>query len=224
MGAGTALRLGRAALFAVVCVAVSGLGHALMSGAPLPLSAQAAALLPAWGAGWWLAARERAAPVTVAAHGLGQLALHGLFSLAGPWLPSGSATHHGAGAHHPPGATSHSAHDMALGGPSDLMGVLAAFDGSVFTGGMAAAHAVAGLFCGWWLWRGEVAAARLGRSLVLFLRAPLRRARLLWSAAPPAPPVPVPRRTRRRPGRRPRDLLARHAVSRRGPPRRLRPL
>ncbi|WNF25854.1 hypothetical protein RI138_03030 [Streptomyces sp. C11-1] len=221
MGAGTALRLGRTALFALVCVAVSGLGHALMSGTPLPLSVQAAALLPVGGAGWWLAARERNAPVTVAAHASGQLGLHGFLSAAGSWLPSGAGAHRMGGSHHLPGAMSHSAHDMSIGGPSDLMGVLAAFDGSLFTTGMAAAHAIAGLICGWWLWRGEVAAARLGRSLVLFVRAPLRSALRLWSATPPAPADPAPRRTCRRPGRR-RDLLARHSVSRRGPPYRLR--
>ncbi|MEU7330049.1 hypothetical protein [Streptomyces parvus] len=216
MGAGTALRLGRTALFAVVCVAVSGLGHALMSGAPLPLLVQAAALLPVCGAGWWLAARERSAPATVAAHVLGQLGLHAFFSGAGGRLPSG------AGGHHASGAMDHSAHEVAIGGSSDLMGLLAAFDGTVFTLGMAAAHALAGLVCGWWLWRGEVALARLGRCLVLFVRAPLRTAWRLWAATPPAPVPPARRRTRRGAGRRPQGLLALHTLSRRGPPLSLR--
>lgn len=222
MGAGTALRLGRTALFAVVCVAVSGLGHALMSGAPLPLLVQAAALLPVCGAGWWLAARERSAPATVAAHVLGQLGLHAFFSGAGGWLPSGAGGHHAGGGHHASGAMDHSAHEVAIGGSSDLMGLLAAFDGTVFTLGMAAAHALAGLVCGWWLCRGEVALARLGRCLVLFVRAPLRTARRLWAATPPAPVPPARRRTRRRAGRRPQDLLALHTLSRRGPPLSLR--
>ncbi|MEU8669726.1 hypothetical protein AB0C71_22915 [Streptomyces anulatus] len=221
MGAGTALRLGRTALFAMVCVAVSGLGHALMSGAALPLLVQAAALLPVCGAGWWLAARERSAPVTVTAHVLGQLGLHAFFALAGSWLPSGFGAHHASGGRDASGAMNHSAHEVPIGGPSDLMGLLAAFDGAVFTLGMAAAHAVAGLICGWWLWRGEVALARLGRCLVLFVRAPLRTAWSLWSATPPAPAPPV-RRVRSRPRRRPRDLLALHAISRRGPPLSLR--
>ncbi len=222
MGAGTALRLGRTALFAVVCVAVSGLGHALMSGAPLPLLVQAAALLPVCGAGWWLAARERSAPATVAAHVLGQLGLHAFFSGAGSWLPSGAGAHHAGGGHHGAGAMGHSAHEVPIGGSSDLMGLLAAFDGTVFTLGMAVAHALAGLVCGWWLWRGEVALARLGRCLVLFVRAPLRTAWGLWSATPPAPVPPAQRRTRRRAGRRLQDLLALHAISRRGPPLSLR--
>ncbi len=222
MGAGTALRLGRTALFAVVCVAVSGLGHALMSGAPLSLLVQAAALLPVCGAGWWLAARQRSAPVTFAAHVLGQLGLHAFFSAAGSWLPSGTGAHHAGGAHQASGAMDHSAHEVPIGGSSDLMGLLAAFDGTVFTLGMAAAHALAGLVCGWWLWRGEVALARLGRCLVLFVRAPLRTAWRLWSAAPPAPSPPARRRIRRRAGPRPQGLLAPHALSRRGPPLSLR--
>ncbi|MFJ6609528.1 hypothetical protein ACIQPT_04540 [Streptomyces sp. NPDC091289] len=222
MGAGTALRPVRTALFAVVCVAVSGLGHALMSGAPLPLLVQAAALLPVGAAGWWLAARERGASVTVAAHVLGQSGLHAFFSVAGSWLPSGPGGHRAGGGHGASGAMNHSAHEVPIGGSSDLMGLLAAFDGTVFTIGMAAAHTVAGMICGWWLWRGEVALARLGRCLVLFVRAPLRTAWRLWSAAPPAPAPPARRRTRRRPGRRPQDLLALHGISRRGPPLSLR--
>ncbi|MBM7058978.1 MULTISPECIES: hypothetical protein [Streptomyces] len=223
MGAGTALRLGRTALFAVVCVAVSGLGHALMSGAPLPLLVQAAVLLPVCGAGWWLAARERSAPVTVAAHVLGQLGLHAFFAGAGSWLPSRFGAHHSGGGHHASsGAMDHSAHEVPIGGSSDLMGLLAAFDGTVFTLGMAVAHALAGLICGWWLWRGEVALARLGRCLALFVRAPLRTAWRLWSAAPAAPVPPARRRTRREPARRPQGLPVRHAISRRGPPFSLR--
>ncbi len=222
MGAGTALRLGRTALFALVCVAVSGLGHALMSGAPLPLFVQAVALLPVCAAGWWLAGRERSAPVTVAAHVLGQLGLHAFFADAGSWLPSGPGAHHAGAGHHASGAMNHSAHEVPIGGASDLMGLLAAFDGTVFTLGMAAAHATAGMVCGWWLWRGEVALARLGRCLALFVRAPLRTAWRLWSATPPAPTPPAGRRTRCRPGRRPQGLPAPHALSRRGPPLSLR--
>ncbi|MFH8438168.1 hypothetical protein ACH4A3_23460 [Streptomyces sp. NPDC018007] len=221
MGAGTALRLGRTALFAVVCVAVSGLGHALMSGAPLPLLVQGAALLPVCGAGWWLAARRRSAPVTVAAHVLGQSGLHALFSLAGPRLPGGHGAHHAGGGHSASSAVRHPAHEVPLAGPWELTGLPPAFDGAAFTLGMAAAHALAGLVCGWWLWRGEVALARLARCLVLFVRAPLRTAWRLWCAMPPAPPAPVRRRPRHR-GRRRRDLLALHAISRRGPPPSLR--
>ncbi|MGW9302138.1 hypothetical protein ACWHA3_15105 [Streptomyces cyaneofuscatus] len=207
MGAGTALRLARTALFAVVCVAVSGLGHALMSGGPLPLPPLLAVLVPVAAAGWLLARRDRNAPVTVSAHVLGQLGLHAYFTA--------SAT---GGAHHAHGAMPHASHTGPAGDVSHRMELLSAFDASVFTTGMAASHAVAGLICGWWLWRGEVALARLGRCLALFVRTPLRTAWRLWSATPldgASPPRP---RTRRRPGRCLRDLLALHAISRRGPP------
>ncbi|MEU0358458.1 hypothetical protein [Streptomyces cyaneofuscatus] len=207
MGAGTALRLVRTALFAVVCVAVSGLGHALMSGGPLPLPPLLAVLVPVAAAGWLLARRRRNAPVTVSAHVLGQLGLHAYFTAY--------AT---GGAHHAHGAMPHATHAGPAGDVSHRMELLAAFDASVFTTGMAASHAVAGLICGWWLWRGEVALARLGRCLAYVVRTPLRTAWRLWSATPHdglSSPRP---RTRRRPGRRLQDLLALHAISRRGPP------
>ncbi|ALC32241.1 integral membrane protein [Streptomyces sp. CFMR 7] len=220
MGAGTALRLARTALFAVVCVAVSGLGHALMSGGPLPLLPLAAVLVPVAGAGWWLARRERGAPVTVAAHVLGQLGLHAYFAVTGAHSSADSATgvptaaaehvHHAHELPHVPAP--HPVPDTSL-----LTELLGAFGSSVFTGPMAAAHALAGLVCGWWLWRGEVALARLGRSLALFVRAPLRTAWRLWSAAPPAPGRPVRPRGGGR-CRRPQGLLAPHVLSRRGPP------
>lgn len=207
MGAGTALRLARTVLFAVVCVAVSGLGHALMSGGPLPLPSLAAVLVPVAAAGWWLARRERNAPVTVSAHVLGQLGLHAYFTASAP-----------GGAHHAHGAMSHASPTGPAGDVLPRMELLAAFDASVFTTGMAASHAAAGLVCGWWLWRGEVALARLGRCLALSVQGSLRTAWRLWSATPFSGVSPVRPRTRRRPGRRPQDLLALHAISRRGPP------
>ncbi|MEW1613825.1 MULTISPECIES: hypothetical protein [unclassified Streptomyces] len=221
MGAGTALRLARTALFAVVCVAVSGLGHALMADGPLPLLPLAAVLLPVAGAGWWLAGRVRDAPATVSAHVLGQLGLHAYFTAAGACFPAASGGGGTGSAHHAHGSMPHASHASHAGPAGDAslpMELAAAFDGSVFTLGMAAAHAAAGLVCGWWLWRGEVALARLGRCLALFVRAPLRTAWRLWTAAPLHAGGPVRPRARRRPGRRPQDLLALHAISRRGPP------
>ncbi|MFI1188209.1 hypothetical protein [Streptomyces californicus] len=222
MGAGTALRLGRTALFAVVCVAVSGLGHALMSGAPLPLPVQGAALLPVCAAGWWLAARRRSAQVTVSAHALGQLGLHAFFSLAAFRLPGGHGGHGAGGGPRGAEAMNHSAHQAPVGGPFVPMGLLPELDGAAFTLGMAAAHALAGLVCGWWLWRGDIALARLARCLVLFVRAPLRTAWRLWSSTPSTPTRPALRRTRPRRGCARRDPLTLHAISRRGPPPSLR--
>lgn len=217
MEAGPALRFVRAVMFSVVCVAVSGLGHAHMSGGTLPLPVLVAALLPATGAGWWLAGRERHASVVVAASALGQVFLHALFSSLPSCLPGArAATGHTMAGHHT-GPVGHSDHGVTAESPSDPMAVVAAFDGSVFTTGMAAAHLVAGLVCGWWLWRGERALVRLGRSLALFVCAPLWTALRLWSVGSPVGPV-TRWRTRRRPGRRLQDLLLLHGLSLRGPP------
>ncbi|GAA3016423.1 hypothetical protein [Streptomyces fulvorobeus] len=223
MGAGPALRFVRAVLFAVVCVAVSGLGHAHMSGGSLPLPALASALLLVTCAGWWLAGRERTACAAVAASAVGQVFLHAFFSS----LPSAarerpytageppvSAVH--AYAVHHSGAVDHVAHEATAGavpGP----GLLEAFDGSTLSAGMAAAHLIAGLLCGWWLWRGEAAVVQLARSLALFVRAPLATAWRLWDAGPPQAPL-TRWRPRRRPGRRLQELLLLHGLSLRGPP------
>ncbi|MGW8885389.1 hypothetical protein [Streptomyces sp. NPDC055749] len=217
MGAGPALRFVRAVMFSVVCVAVSGLGHAHMSGGALPLPVLVSALLLVTGAGWWLAGRERTAAVIVAASALGQVSLHALFSSLPPALPGAPSTAGHATHGHPPGTVDHSGHEVIADGPADLMAIAAAFDGSVFTTGMAAAHLIAGLVCGWWLWRGERALVRLGRSLALFVCAPLWTAWRLWTACPPAGPV-ARSRPRRRPGRRLQGLLLLHCLSLRGPP------
>ncbi len=154
MGAGTALRLGRTALFAVVCVAVSGLGHALMSGAPLPLLVQGAALIPVCGPGGG-SGRGGGTPGDRIGACARPVGLHAFFSFAGPRLPGGHGGRGAGGGRHAMGAMNHSAHQAAVGGPFDLMGLLSAFDGAAFTLGMAAAHALAG-----WSVAGGCGAAR----------------------------------------------------------------
>ncbi|MFC9244571.1 hypothetical protein ACFT7S_11235 [Streptomyces sp. NPDC057136] len=220
MEAGPALRFVRAVMFAVVCVAVSGLGHAHMSGGSLPLPVLGSALLLVTGAGWWLAGRERTASGVVAASALGQVSLHAFFSSL-PSAPASMAGHASAvrhsGAMDHSAHSAHSAHESMGDGPSDPMALVAAFDGSVLTTGMAAAHLIAGLVCGWWLWRGETAFVQLGRSLALFVCAPLRTAWRLWTVGSSAGPV-TRWRTRRRPGRRLQGLLLLHCLSLRGPP------
>lgn len=221
MRGGTAPRAVRTVVFAAVCVAVSGLGHALMSGGSLPLPSLASAFLLVCGGGWWLAGRERSAPVTAAASAVGQLSLHTFFTSVQPCLPglAGPDGHGGSG--HPSGVMTHSAHDAMAGTPADAM-TLAAFDVTAAGTGMVAAHVIAGLLCGWWLWGGEAALVQLGRSLALFVCAPLRAAWRLWCAGG-ADRTPATRwRTRRRPGRPLQDLLALHGLSRRGPPLRVR--
>lgn len=145
--------------------------------------------------------RERGAVVVTAASAVTQLALHTGFSAAqaladapaqqGAMVPAGSQ----AGMQH-----AGSGHGASVG--------------------MVLAHVAAGLLCGLWLGRGEVAAFRLGRALAGFLFAPLVLAcRVFMAAGAQRPVAPAPaadpelRRLRRRP--------LRHVLSRRGPPVRL---
>ncbi|MEV8362729.1 hypothetical protein [Streptomyces niveus] len=208
MGAGPALRLVRTAVFAAVCVLVSGLGHALSSGGPLPPGVLALAFLPVCGAGWLLSRKERGGAVIVTASAVGQLLLHAVFSGLHP-TPGGG--HAGHGAH-----SGHEAGELAYEGlPGVLLdtGVI-----STLTSGMVGAHLVAGLVCGWWLWRGDRAFVRLVHALGLFAFERLRFAHAVlsggWATYLPvlAPPVAY------RPIRPPAQLPAPHVVSRRGPP------
>lgn len=92
MSAGGVLRALRAAMFAAVCVVLAAAGHVLMSGAPVPWWALAAATAAVGAVGWAFGARERrrttVAGLTVAV----QTALHICFTTAQSALqPSGSA-------------------------------------------------------------------------------------------------------------------------------------
>ncbi|MFD5895281.1 hypothetical protein [Streptomyces sp. NPDC060366] len=245
MGAGPALRLARTAVFAAVCVVVSGLGHALSSGGPLPPRVLALAFLPVCAAGWWLSRRERGGAVIVGASVAGQLLLHAVFSGLHPLPPGGHVGHggHGSGER---GGVGTSASDAgtpvtdggtplpdggeisheAFGELLSLNGLSGLLQSSGFTSGMLGAHLLAGLVCGWWLWRGDRAFVRLVGALALFAcefaygfaYARLRFAHEVLSGGAPtylrvlAPPVPY------RPIRPPAQLPAPHVVSRRGPP------
>ncbi|MFD3453895.1 hypothetical protein ACFWVC_17175 [Streptomyces sp. NPDC058691] len=203
MTSGPAFRLARAAVFAAVCVTVTVLGHALMSRA-----------VPGWAAGyafaattagaWWPAGRrERGALAVTGATLVAQAALHGWFVLAQDF----AAAPAGAGAvpvtgHH----------------TSAVMGGMAASAPAMggWSTGMALAHLVAALLCGWWLWRGEAAAFRLGRALAAFVFAPLRRAEHVLSAC--RMPVTVRPASFFAPVRAPHQASLWHTFSRRGPP------
>ncbi|MDX3853489.1 hypothetical protein [Streptomyces sp. AK02-01A] len=222
MRAGALFRLTRAVVFAAVCVVVSGLGHALQSGTPLPLPALAPAFVAMSGVGWWLAARERGVLLVAGVSAAGQVVMHGLFSRLHPCL----SPHGVPGANGPSGkgrstaGPVHSHHGSAGEASMDLAGLPASLmvpDVPALTSGMAAAHVVAGLLCGWWLWRGEAAIRQLGRSLALFVRAPLRLAWSLLSRTGHHLPRPLSRAPRR-PSRRPSRLVVLHGISRRGPP------
>ncbi|MFI6682114.1 hypothetical protein [Streptomyces sp. NPDC050485] len=108
------------------------------------------------------------------------------------------------------GAASH-AHSMAMDAAAHTM-----------SGGMLAAHLLAALVCGIWLWRGEAAAFRLARAigaLGVLAAQPLRRALALVRTCAPALPRPARRpRPHTRPRPRLRGAVHSHAFIRRGPP------
>lgn len=245
MGAGPVSRLARTAVFAAVCVVVSGLGHALSSGGPLPSRVLALAFVPVCGAGWWLSRKERGGAVIVGASVAGQMLLHAAFSGLHP-RPSGGHVGHGGhetggggarGAGGMPesggGEISHEAFGelLSLNGLNGLTGLLdssglTSGPTSGLTSGMFGAHLLAGLMCGWWLWRGDRAFVQLVGTLALFAcefaygfaYARLRLAHEVLNGGGPtylpvlAPPVAY------RPIRPPAQLPAPHTVSRRGPP------
>ncbi|MEV4035541.1 hypothetical protein [Streptomyces umbrinus] len=213
MTSGIAFRLARAAVFAAVCVVTAGLGHTLMSGAGLPWWAVGYAFAATTAAAWWLTGRQRGAGLVTGATVVAQLGLHQLFGLAQRVRSSDafmSTTSMDAGHTH--------THPM---GPEPTDTLLMGGDVR-----MLAAHLLAALVCGVWLWRGEEAAFRTaravayrtGRLLGTSLFEPLRRTLLalrvsaaMRQAGPVRTPVYVP-------VRRLRGVLLEYAVARRGPP------
>lgn len=232
-GIGPALRLVRAVVFAAVCVLTAAVGHTLAADYPLPAGFLAGAMAATTAAAWWLGRAERGAlAITASTVGV-QLALHTLFSFAP--VPGGGGGHHAqhqqqaaalppsvcmGGATDPVAQAVWQAHTTAAptappGPDSPLASVVQLLTHGSWT--MFSAHVLAAVVCGLWMWRGEAAFFTIARSLHGALFQPLR---LALTGLTRARPVPVPR------GvpvtvlpRRPRDLLLRHAVSRRGPPR-----
>ncbi|AVZ74401.1 hypothetical protein SLUN_21765 [Streptomyces lunaelactis] len=203
MTSGPCFRLARSAIFAAVCVAMTALGHALMSGDSLPGWVMGSAFAVVTSGAWWLTGRERGALVVTGSTVVAQLVLHAAFTTSQAVLGHAPGTDTMAGTgmahmhHHSVTATAAAGHGTSVG--------------------MVLAHALAGLFCGLWLWRGEAAVFRLGRALGAFVFAPLWLAVRMF-AATGAPTPPGRRSTALRPERQPRRLLLRHVVSRRGPP------
>ncbi|MFE2427775.1 hypothetical protein ACFXJ5_13615 [Streptomyces sp. NPDC059373] len=197
MTTGPAFRLARAAIFAAVCVATTGLGHALMSEA-VPGWAVAYAFAATTAGAWWLASRrERGALAVTGATVVAQLALHGLFAGAQAFVdaPASADGMSGTGM----------AHMRHAAGPG-------------WSVGMVLAHTLAALVCGLWLWRGEAAVFRVGRALAAFVFAPLRRARRAHDFAGARQAVVRRGVAAGRLLLPPHRVLLRHAVSRRGPP------
>ncbi|MFD5653409.1 hypothetical protein [Streptomyces sp. NPDC127039] len=143
----------RAGVFAAVCVLLAALGHATMSGLPVPWWTLAAGVAATGGAGWLLAGRERGLPLIVTAVTAAQFVLHESFSwaqaLASPtssFPPASTGTgsmdthsmHMGSMGTHSMGTHSMGTHSMG----STAMGSMG---GMHMGGGAHAGHGMAGL-------------------------------------------------------------------------------
>jgi hypothetical protein len=212
MTSGIAFRLTRAAVFAAVCVVTAALGHALMSGSGPAWWAVGYAFAATTAAAWWLTGRERGAALVMGATVVAQLGLHQLFGLSQSAPSSRTSTHMRMSLESM--ETGH-AHPMAPESADTLV-----MGGDV---GMFAAHVLAALVCGVWLWRGEDAAFRTarafayrtGRVLGAALFEPLWRALRVSAVLRPVAPV---RAGVFAPVRRLRGVLLEYVVARRGPP------
>ncbi|MER5595654.1 hypothetical protein [Streptomyces sp. NPDC002265] len=209
MSASPAIRSLRAAVFAAVCVLLAVAGHGLGTGDVPPLWADGAGFLAVLAAGWLLGGRERSLPGITAAMLAVQAGLHAAFSrtttTAEPVMRMTRAqmaqmTHvHMAHMHmagRMPGPTGTHPHAMT---PHAVL-----------------AHVLAALVASWWLRRGEAALWSLLKRAVALLPG----LAAWWCSFPT--PLLLPVADRAQPDAvRPRTLLLRHAVSRRGPPTRI---
>ncbi|MFC3574794.1 hypothetical protein ACFOZ0_16210 [Streptomyces yaanensis] len=189
MGVSWVVRSVRAAVFAVVCVLLAAGGHTLATGAVPPTWVDTAVFLPVFAGGAALAGRERSLLGIAVAMLVVQGGLHLAFDAAGP--PDAPATHM-------PGMP----HGMHMAAPSQAM-----------TSHTVAAHLAAALLASWCLRRGEAALWSLLRKAVAFVPG----LAAWWRTAPlPAyarPPRPYAHRRHHL-----RQVVLRHALSRRGPP------
>jgi hypothetical protein len=189
MSASLAVRSVRAAVFAVVCVLLAVGGHTLATGGAPPLWLDAAGFLPVFAAASALGGRER----SLAGIGGAMLAVQG-----GLHLAFGAAGPRGAMAGHMRGA----AHGMDMGHPPHAL-----------TSHAAAAHIAAALLASWCLRRGEAALWSLLRKAVAFVPG-----LAAWWRTTPLPAYDtIARPVAARPHPL-RQILLRHALSRRGPP------
>lgn len=212
MTTGLASRAVRAAFFAVVCVLTAALGHAWASGMSPPWFVLGSAFVGTASAAWWVAGRERGAVVVTGSTVVAQLGLHSLLDLLHP-DPTASMTsveHVELMKRMSPEQLMEHMDSMGM----SSMGMMTPCDHTSTL--MFAAHSLAALVCGLWLWRGESAAFRLGRALAAAVFVPLRLA-LRVTGAVPRPQLPERPVT---PGsaRRLCAALLQHVVSRRGPP------
>ncbi|MGW4883815.1 hypothetical protein [Streptomyces murinus] len=196
-------RAARAGVFAAACVLLAALGHATMSGTPVPRWAMAAGALGTGAAGWLLAGRERGRVSIVAVVTAAQVVLHETFSLAQESASGSMAMSHGgpptgAGGMHmgstgsmdmgSVGSMGSMRMDMGSMGGADMGSAGHAVHGMAGPGslhdmagmsgaasvGMVAAHFLAAVLCGLWLAYGERAVFRVLRATAAWLAAPLR--------------------------------------------------
>ncbi|MEU9454907.1 hypothetical protein [Streptomyces sp. NPDC048277] len=192
MSASPAVRSLRAAVFAAVCVLLAAAGHGLAMGDMPPLWADAAGFAVVFALGRALAGRERGLPEIGAGMLLTQAGLHFGFDAAR------AAT---------------SAQPMRMAGMHGHVMAGMAQQPHTVTAHATVAHVLAALVASWWLRCGEAALWSLLRRAVAFVPG----LAAWWRDAPLAAPfdsrLPAPARPAR-----PRLLVLRHAVNRRGPP------
>ncbi|MFG1998513.1 hypothetical protein ACGFNU_05130 [Spirillospora sp. NPDC048911] len=192
-------RLGRAVVFATVCVTLATIGHALVSPVRVPAWAVMVGFAGVLVVAGTLAGHERSlATITGGLLG-GQFVLHSLFANA-----SAPVEHHV---------------QTGMAAPADPVPA----HGSGL--GMTLAHVVAAVISAWWLRRGERTAWALTRRLAAQAGRPVRDllAVLLAAVEPLALSVRIPMRQATA-SVGPTGRVLRHEVVRRGPPHRSRAL
>ncbi|MFF2062830.1 hypothetical protein ACFVWZ_13715 [Streptomyces sp. NPDC058200] len=198
--------MARAAVFSGVCVVTTALGHAMAGGQQVTPGALVGAFLLVVVLVCSLPLGEQG-PCTVLGATAGvQLGLHVFFSFLLEAAPGDGA---------PPVPLAGHAHTMAADRAQTLTDGLGPAGHAHLSGGMVAAHIVAALACGLWLWRGEAALFGVLRLLRYALPGPLARKFALPRPLrlPELPRLPVPVCLRE-----PATVLLQYAMPRRGPP------
>ncbi|RLU82275.1 hypothetical protein CTZ27_30460 [Streptomyces griseocarneus] len=225
-------------MFAVVCVLLAALGHAVMSGTTVPWWAVGVAFAGTASGAWFLAGRERGPLLITLATVGAQTGLHSFFSLAqdvvanaaraaaaaraagvSPDMPGMSGMEmggHSMGGHSMPMGHAMSGDMSGMGDMGGMHGMaMHAGHGAL---GMWSAHVLVAAVCGIWLSGGEQAAFRLARTLRTRLFAPLL---VLFHDVPTCSGPPRIRADRTRAAQRLRQLLYAHVLATRGPPARV---
>jgi hypothetical protein len=190
MRASWAVRVLRAAVFAVLCVTLGAAAHRLATGAAPPVGADCWGLLGVLAVACPLCGRERSLVGIGGAMVALQVGLHVFFGI-------GQAAQAATSMPGMPMPSAHDAHAHPL------------------TVHAAVAHLLAALAASWWLRRGEAAFWSLLRRRAAMLVPALTA----WWSAPHVPGLRAPRLSGTWSDRlAASQILLRHAVSRRGPP------